>query len=101
MIPQGIGQVDLKCSNGNSGFEMFCLKNILYMPEIGVNLISQRQIYWERFHLFNIIDDGICIDNKNMFAHLIEKNLYIMDVVGSSRFTFSSINDEILGTWYV
>ena len=45
IIPQGIGQIDLRCSNGTGGFETLHLKDVLYMPEAGVNLISQGQIH--------------------------------------------------------
>ena len=70
------------------------------MPEAGVNLISQEQIYRERFHQLSIIDDGICIGNKGMFARLIENNLYIMDIAGPSGFAFPSINKDTLKTWH-
>ena len=70
------------------------------MPEAGVNLISQEQIYRERFHQLSIIDDGICIGNKGMFARLIENNLYIMDIAGPSGFAFPSINEDTLKTWH-
>ena len=45
MIPQDISQVDLRCSNEDGGFEILCLKDVLYMPETGVNLIPQGQIH--------------------------------------------------------
>ena len=70
------------------------------MPEAGVNLISQGQIHRERLHQLSIIDDGICIGNKGMFARLIENNLYIMDIAGPSGFAFPSINEDTLKTWH-
>ena len=52
IIPQGIGQIDLRCSNGTGGFETLHLKDVLYMPEAGVNLISQGQIHRERLEYY-------------------------------------------------
>ncbi len=100
ITPQGVGQVGLRCSNETGGFETLHLKNVLYMPEVGVNLISQRQIHRERLHQLSIIDDGICIGSKGIFARLIENNLYIMDVAGPSGFAFPSINEDTLKTWH-
>ncbi len=60
--------MDLQCSNGTGGFETLHLKDVLYMPEAGVNLISQRQIHRERLHQLSIVDNGICVGNKGMFA---------------------------------
>ncbi len=68
------------------------------MPEAGVNLISQGQIHQERLHQLSIVDDGICVGNKGMFARLIENNLYIMDIAGPSDFAFPSINKDTLKT---
>ena len=66
------------------------------MPETGVNLISQGQIYQKRLYLLSIIDDGICIDKRGMFAYLIENNLYRIDIIAFTEFAFSSINNETL-----
>lgn len=71
------------------------------MPKAGVNLISQEKIYRERLYQLSIVDDGICIGNKDMFARLIENNFYIMDVAGPFGFAFLSINKDILKTWHV
>ena len=71
------------------------------MPEAGVNLISQRQIHRERFHQLSIVNDRIFIGNKDMFAQLIENNLYIMDVAGPSSFAFPSLNKNTLKTWHM
>lgn len=100
IIPQGIGQVDLRCSNGDGGSEILCLKDVLYMPEAGVNLILEGQIHREHLYPLKIIDNGICIGNKDMFARLVENNLYIMDIAGPSGFAFPSINEETLETWH-
>lgn len=97
-MPQVIGQVKLKYSNNKGSFEILCLKNVFYIPETGVNLISQGQIYWKCLHPLSIIDNGICINKKSMFARLIKNNLYIMDIASPSGFTFPFINDEILKT---
>ncbi len=70
------------------------------MPEAGVNLISQEQIHRESLHQLSIVDDGICVGNKGMFARLIENNLYIMDIAGPSDFAFPSINEDTLKTWH-
>lgn len=70
------------------------------MPDAGVNLISQDQIHRERLLPLTIIDDGICIVNKGMFARLIGNNLYIVDIAGPSGFAFLSINEETLKTWH-
>ena len=99
MMPEDIGQVDLQCSNGNGSVENLYMKDVLYMPGAGVNLILQGQIPQKRLHPLSIIDNMIYIRNKSMFARLIENNLYIIDIVGSSRFAFSSINNETWKTW--
>ncbi len=99
IIPQGIGQVDLRCSNGTGGFKILQLKNVIYLPEAVVNLISQGQIHLEGLHRLSIIDNEICIGNKGMFAQLIENNHYIMDIAGPSGFAFPSINEDTLETW--
>ncbi len=65
-----------------------------------MNLISQGQIHRERLHQLSIVDDGICVGNKGMFARLIENNLYIMDIAGPSDFAFPSINEDTLKTWH-
>ena len=65
-----------------------------------MNLISQGQIHWECLHQLSIINDGICIGNKGMFARLIENNLYIMDIAGPFSFAFPFINEDTLKTWY-
>ncbi len=101
MISQGIGQVDLRCSNWDSGPEILCLKDVFYIPKADVNLSSQRKIHRERIHLLSIIDNEICIGNKGMFACLVENNLYILDIAGPSGFVFLSINKETLGTWHL
>lgn len=71
------------------------------MPEAGVNLISQRQIYQDCLHQLSIVNDRIFIGNKDIFAQLIENNLYIMDVAGRSSFAFPSINKNTLKTWHM
>ena len=101
MISQSIGQVDFRCSNGDGGSEILCSKDVLYIPEADVNLSSQGQIHRERLHPLSIIDNGICIGNKGMFARLVENNLYILDIAGPSGFAFPSINKETLGTWHL
>ena len=70
------------------------------MPKAGVNLILQGQIHRERLHQLRIIDNGICIGDKGMFARLIENNLYIRDIAGPSGFAFPSINEDTLKTWH-
>lgn len=66
-----------------------CQKQVL-------TLFLQGQIHQERLHLLIIIDNGICISNKGMFAHLVENNLYIMDIAGLSSFVFPSTNKKTL-----
>ncbi len=78
-----------------------CLKDVLYMPEADVNLSLQEQIHRERLHPLSIIDNEISIDNKGMFACLVENNLYILDIAGLSGFAFPSINKETLGIWHL
>ncbi len=65
-----------------------------------MNLISKGQIHRERLHQLSIVDDGICVGNKGMFARLIENNLYIMDITGPSDFAFPTIDDDTLKTWH-
>lgn len=98
MILQSIGQIDLRCSNKNSGSRILCLKNVLYISKAGINLISQGQIYQEHLYLLSIINNRICIGNKSIFVHLVKNNFYIIDIASLSDFTFSFINKKTLKT---
>lgn len=70
------------------------------MSESDTILIFQKQIHSEYVHLLSIIDDELYIENKDISTCLIENNLYVMDIVGSSILTFLSINNDTVKTWH-
>lgn len=76
------------------------LINILYILEAIVNLILQEQIHQKSLYLLSIIINVVFINNKSIFAQLIENNHYIMDNIGYSGFVFLSINKNTLKSWH-
>jgi len=52
IINKGIGNVYIKFKNYNKAY---MLKNCLYMPELGINLISQSEISNNYFTIFTSI----------------------------------------------
>ena len=54
------------------------LGNTHFMPESGVNLISQGQLQ-KKGCLFKIVAADIEIDQEKVIAKLIENNFYILD----------------------
>ena len=69
------------------------------MQGAGVNLISQKQIYREGLHRLKIISQRIQI-NDNMFARLVDNNLYLMDILSPGQLALADINKDTLQIWH-
>ena len=69
------------------------------MQGAGVNLISQGEIYREGLHGLEIIHQGIRISD-NMFARLLDNNLYLMDIFSLGQLALAAINKDTLKIWH-
>ncbi len=65
------------------------------MQGAGVNLISQGEIYRESLHRLEIIHQGIRMSD-NMFARLLDNNLYLMDIFSLGQLALAAINKDSL-----
>ncbi len=69
------------------------------MPGAGVNLISQGQIHREGLQRLEITSQGIWIGD-NMFARLLDNNLYMMDILSLGKLALAAINKDTLKIWH-
>lgn len=101
VIPQGIGDIKLECKDRTGVITPLLLRDAHFMPDSGVNLISQRQVQREGCAL-KIVSAGIEIGPDQVMAELIENNLYILD---TSNFplllsSLAAVNPETLKLWH-
>ena len=91
---KGIGNVYIKFKNYNKAY---MLKDCLYMPELGINLISQSEISNNYFTIFT--RDNIYI--KNYKGTTITKGnkingLYYLDIIPNNKERIFTITDAII-----
>jgi hypothetical protein len=83
IIIKGIGNVYIKFKDFNKSF---LLKNCLYMPELGINLISQSELNSEYYSIFT--KDKIYLKNNNNIT-ITKGNkingLYYLDIIPNNK----------------
>lgn len=101
LTPRGIGTVTLSCLDGQGNSRPFPLFNVLYVPEGGLNLISQGQLQREGCPM-KIVPQGIEIGQFGIMARRQENNLYILDLfnVPQSAVALAAVNSEALKMWH-
>ena len=72
-------QFCFRLSSGNKGLREFPLFDVLYVPDGGLNLISQGQLQRDGCPL-KIVPEGIEIGNYGITARRQDNNLYILNV---------------------
>ena len=100
LIPKGIGNVMLRCA-GNEGLREFPLFDVLYVPDGGLNLISQGQLQRDGCPL-KIVPEGIEIGNYGIIARRQDNNLYILNMwnVSEAALALAAINSEAIKMWH-
>ena len=100
LIPKGIGNVMLRCA-GNEGLREFPLFDVLYVPDGGLNLISQGQLQRDGCPL-KIVPEGIEIGNYGITARRQDNNLYILNMwnVSEAALALAAINSEAIKMWH-
>ena len=85
LILIGVGTVRLWCV-GTNGPKTLQLRNVLYIPDANVSLISQGQIH-RQGHRLHIIPDGISLGDSGIVARLVSNNLYLvyLDSVANAK----------------
>ena len=101
ITPQGIGDIRLECKDQTGATTSLLLRDAHFMPNSGVNLISQGQLQKEGYAL-KIVSAGIEIGPNRVLAKLIENNLYVLDTISFqlSLSSFAGINPETLKLWH-
>ena len=96
LIPKGIGNIMLLCA-GNKGLREFPLFDVLYVPDGGLNLISQRQLQRDGCPL-KIVPEGIEIGKYGITARRQDNNLYILNMwnVSEAALALAAINSEAI-----
>ena len=103
LIPIGIGNVRLSCISTH-GPRIVKFRNVLYIPEATVSLISQGQIHQQGHHL-KITSDGIALGNSRIVAKLSSNNLYLVHLTkpastSKTDLALTAINEESVKMWY-
>lgn len=104
LIPIGIGTVRLNCI-GTNGPQLLQLRNVLYIPEATVSLISQGQIH-RQGHRLRITSNGIAVGTSGIIAKLTSNNLYLIHLTEPSRpsltpdLALTAINGETVKMWH-
>lgn len=80
------------------------LRNVLYIPEATVSLISQGQIHRQGHHL-KITSDGIAFGTSGIIAKLATNNLYLVYLAKPARssktdLALTAINGETVKMWH-
>ena len=90
----------LRCA-GNEGLREFPLFDVLYVPDGGLNLISQGQLQRDGCPL-KIVPEGIEIGNYGIIARRQDNNLYILNMwnVSEAALALAAINSEAIKMWH-
>lgn len=64
----------------------------------GINLILQRQIYWEGLHKLEIVSQRMRVED-GLFASLVDNNLYLIDIFSPKPLAMTAINKNTLWIW--
>ena len=101
LIPLGIGTVSLPCVDGQGKRRIFHLYNVLYVPDGGLNLISQGQLQREGCPM-QIVPSGIQVGSHGIMARRQENHLYILDLfnVPQATLALAVTNSEALKMWH-
>ena len=94
------GEVHLICRTLDGTPQILVLNKVQYMPKAGVKLISQGQIHREGMHKLEIASQGIRV-GADMFARLVDNNLYLMDTFSPEPLAMAAINKDILCIWHL
>ena len=93
------GDIHLTCKSLDGKLQVLILNKFQYMLAAGVNLISQGQIHREGLQMLEITSQGIRIGD-NMFARLVDNNLYLMDILSPGQLALAAINKDTLKIWH-
>ena len=90
----------LRCA-GNEGLREFPLFDVLYVPDGGLNLISQGQLQRDGCPL-KIVPEEIEIGNYGIIARRQDNNLYILNMwnVSEAALALAAINSESIKMWH-
>ena len=99
MSAEGEGEVHLICRTLDGTPQILVLNKVQYMPKAGVNLISQGQIHREGMHKLEITSQGIRV-GVDMFAWLMDNNLYLMDTFSPEPLAMAAIKKDTLHLWH-
>lgn len=99
MSAEGEGEIHLTCISLDGKPQVLILDKVQYLPGAGVNLISQGQIHREGLHRLEITSQGIRIGD-NMFARLVDNNLYLIDILPPGQLALAAINKDSLKIWH-
>ena len=94
VIIKGIGNVYIKFKDTNKAF---LLKNCLYMPELGINLISQSELNSNYYTVFT--KDNVYLKNQQNIT-ITKGNkingLYYLDIIPNNKERIFTITDAII-----
>jgi hypothetical protein len=75
--PVGKGIIRIVC-NVNRKQQGLTLKDVLYSPHVGVNLLSIGQI-WDSCKIFRKVDRGVEFGDQVLFTAVLENRILILD----------------------
>jgi hypothetical protein len=75
--PIGKGTIRIVC-NVNRKQQGLTLKDVLYSPQVGVNLLSIGQI-WDSCKIFRKVDRGVEFGDQVLFTAVLENRILMLD----------------------